>query len=156
MTFQWKYVLFPGLVLVLALALVFFYYGQLPPSVAYHFDDGTPDRWASRLIVLLVVLVPQFVAAGAALAVVGIIVMLARKFKGADTRLMGLLTMLMGNMMGLPQVVLIVAMLDIITYNVYGFHVPFLITSVLVMVLGIIIFTSIFMRAFRSQGLKCK
>ncbi len=138
LTFRWKYVVLPCLVLVLSLAAAAGSYGRLPASVAYHFAEGAPDLWAGRQAVLAVLLVPQFIGTMAAFAVAWAVIMLGRRYQGADTRLVGRIVLVMGNMVGLPQLVLSLATLDILSYNAYHVHVPFLALALAVTALGVV------------------
>ena len=43
--FRWTYIALPAAVFLIAIVLAASFYGSLPPDVAYHFEDGSPDRW---------------------------------------------------------------------------------------------------------------
>ena len=48
MSFRWKYILLPVAILSLSIILAAYFYHLLPVAVAYHFEDGSPDKWMGR------------------------------------------------------------------------------------------------------------
>ena len=60
-TFRWSYIILPLAIFLLSIALSVYFYRQLPTEVAILFHlDGSPYRWLSREIAMVLFLVPQF------------------------------------------------------------------------------------------------
>ena len=123
---RWSYIILPVAILLLSMFLSAYFYHLLPNEVAYHFKfDGTPDRWLSRGIIMVWVLMPQLFFTLLAGAIVwGIIKsgILSRQVKSTQIKPERILQ-LMGNMLALPQIVVCFAMLDIFSYNSYQTHI---------------------------------
>jgi len=151
--FHWSYIILPLAILALSLVLTAYFYHQLSTEVAYHFKlDGTPDRWLSRELITLWLLVPQLLLAlGAGAIVWGItkLGILSRQSESAGVKAESLLA-LMGNMIALPQIILCFAMLDIFSYNAYQMHImPLWVFALIIMGLGGIILGIFFILAIR-------
>jgi len=141
--FRWRYLILPVAILLLSIFLSAYFYHLLPSEVAYHFKlDGTPDRWLSRGMVMLWVLMPQFLFTLLAGAIVwGIIKLgiLFRQTQGTRIKPESILS-LMGNVIALPQLVICFAMLDIFSYNSCEIHImPMWIFLVIILGLATII-----------------
>jgi len=151
--FHWSYIILPLAILSLSLVLTAYFYHQLPTEVAYHFKlDGSPDRWLSRELITLWLLVPQLLLAlGAGAIVWGItkLGILSRQSGSAGVKPARLLS-LMGNMIALPQIILCFAMLDIFSYNAYQMHImPLWVFALIITGLGGIILGIFFVLAIR-------
>ena len=124
--FRWSYIVAPLAILLLSIILSAYFYHLLPTEVAVHFElDGTPDRWLSREMTMVLVLMPQL-----------LLVLLAGAIAWGITKL-GILSgqtgstwvepetivSFMGNLVALPQLVVCFAMLDIFSYNSYQTHI---------------------------------
>ena len=124
--FHWSYIILPVVILLLSTVLSAYFYHLLPAEVAYHFKlDGTPDRWLSREISIILMLIPQlFLTLLAGAIIWGIIKLgiLSGQTPGAWIKPERMLS-LMGNMIGLPQLIIGFAMLDIFSYNSYQTHI---------------------------------
>ena len=126
LSFHWGYIVLPLSVLLLSILLTAYFYHLLPPEVAYHFKlDVTPDKWLGRETTVVWMLVPQFfltlLAGGITWGITKLRILPARA-DGAWIKPQMIL-MLMGNMIGLPQIILCFAMLDIFSYNSYQIHI---------------------------------
>jgi len=151
--FHWSYIILPLAILSLSLILTAYFYHQLSTEVAYHFKfDGSPDRWLSREMVTLWLLVPQLLLAlGAGAIVWGItkLGVLSRQSGSAGVKPETMLS-LMGNLVALPQIILCFAMLDIFSYNSYQMHImPLWVFALIIMGLGGIILGIFFVLAIR-------
>jgi len=151
--FRWSYIALPLAILSLAIILTAYFYHQLPTEVAYHFKlDGSPDRWLSREMVTIWLLVPQLLLTLVAAAITWGITKLGMLFgqaEGAWIKPERILS-LMGNMIALPQIILCFAMLDIFSYNAYQIHImPLWIFALIIMGLGGIILGIFFILAIR-------
>ena len=126
LSFRWSYIIAPLVVFLLSIILSAYFYHLLPTEVATHFQlDGTPDRWLSREMTMVLVLLPQL-----------LLVLLAGAIAWGITKL-GILSgqtgstwvkpetivSFMGNLVALPQLVVCFAMLDIFSYNSYQTHI---------------------------------
>ena len=153
LTFRWSYIILPTAILSLSVILVAYFYHQLPSEVAYHFKpDGSPDRWLSRETTTAWMLSPQLILtllAGAITMGITRLGILSQKADGGSINPESILS-LMGNMIGLPQIVLCFAMLDIFSYNSYRIHLmPLWVFALIVMGLGTIILGLVFISAVR-------
>jgi len=144
-SFNWGYIAFPLAVLLISVALALFFYGKLDPAqVAYRFrTDGSPGAYISRQAILFLMLGSQ-----------ALLVLLAGLLTWGASRLRifarvdpsefwvspALVLGFMGNIFGIPQLILSFALLDIFTYNVYQLHLmPLWLFAVVVIVLGAIV-----------------
>ena len=151
--FGWGYIILPLAILSLSIILTAYFYHQLSAEVAYHFKlDGSPDRWLSRGMITLWLLVPQFsltLVAGAIVWGITKLGVLSRQSGSAWIKPERILS-LMGNMIALPQIILCFAMLDIFSYNSYQMHImPLWVFALIIMGLGGIILGIFFILAIR-------
>ena len=126
LSFHWRYVMLPIALLLLSILLSAYFYPQLPAEIATHFKlDGTPDRWLSREITMLWVLVPQLFLTLLAIAIGWGITKIIFLFKSAAGKWVRpeRVLLFMGNAIALPQLILCFAMLDIFSYNSYQRHI---------------------------------
>ncbi len=142
----------PVAILILSIILAAYFYRLLPAEVAYHFNpDSSPDRWTSREMIMVWLLTLQLCLALLAGAIVWGITKLgiqSQQSKGS-LRLERILA-LMGNIIGLPQLIIGFAMLDIFSYNAYQTHImPIWIFALIVMGLASIILGIFFILAIR-------
>ena len=136
-TFRWKYIILPVGILFLCIILTGYFYHLLPGEVAYHFQDGSPDKWMSRGAIIAWMLTPQLLLALLAGAIVWGTIRLSAHFRQAVNTGVEKMLSLMGNMVALPQIILGFAMLDIFSYNSYQIHLmPLWIFALIVMGLG--------------------
>ena len=152
--FRWSYIILPVAILFLSIILTAYFYHQLTAEVAYHFRlDGSPDKWLSREMIIIWLIVPQlFLALLAGALTWGItkLGILSRQPENTWVKSERILS-LMGNIIGLPQLVLCFAMLDIFSYNSYGMHIiPLWILALIIIGLGSIIPAIFFILAIRQ------
>jgi uncharacterized membrane protein len=157
MRFRWKYIILPGAFFLAALILAAVFYPLLPDQISYHFQNDSPDRWLSRGAFTGWMIVPQVFFALLSLAVVRLVMLTSRYFPAGHSPLNTLLP-LMGNMMVLPQVVLVYAMLGFFLYNVYQINImPLWIFTLIVLVAGGAILIMLFIRTMRrNRGRRAK
>ncbi len=136
--FRFSYIVAPVIILLLSIALTALYYPRLPADVGYHFrPDGTPDRWLSREMAMLLMLVPQILltmlSAGITWGIsrMGILSNQSNVLGGKPQRML----LLMGNVAVLPQLILAFAMLYIFLFNAN--HTHLMPTSVFLLILGV-------------------
>ncbi|MEE9583557.1 MAG: DUF1648 domain-containing protein [Dehalococcoidales bacterium] len=149
-TLRWRYVALPLAILFLSLALAAYFYRLLPTEVAWRFSlDGSPNSWLSRRAVTLIMLAPQFFLTLAAAAFTWGIVKLGRSYGQMGGLRQDKILLLMGNIVALPQVVIVFVMLDIFSYNVYDLHLmPTWMFALIVMVAGGVFLAIFFIKAF--------
>ena len=151
--FHWSYIIAPLAILILSIILTAYFYHQLPNEVAYHFKpDGSPDRWLSRGAAIAWAVAPQLLLtllAGAITWGITKLLSLSRQTEGALIKPERVLS-LMGNIIALPQIVLLFAMLDIFSYNSYQMHLmPVWVFALIIMVLGGIVLGIFFVQTIR-------
>ena len=149
--FRWIYIILPVAVLIISVILAAVFYHLLPGEAAYHFEDGSPDKWVGRGAIIAWMLAPQLVFVLLAGAIVWLITKLSAFSRQAENPWMRRLLSLMGNMVALPQLILSFAMLDIFIYNSCKVHImPLWVFALIVMVSGGIILGIFFIRAIRQ------
>ncbi len=150
-SFRWIYIILPVIILLISLILTAFFYRLLPGEVAYHFEDGSPDKWMSRDAIIAWMLIPQFIFVLLAAAIVWGIAKLGSLFRQPGSVVVSKVLSLMGNMVALPQIILSFAMLDIFSYNAYQTNImPLWAFALIVMVLGGGILGIFFLLALRQ------
>jgi hypothetical protein len=148
-SFRLTYIVLPGVFLLLSVTLAAGFYSQLPAEVAYHFTGGTPDRWLGRNALTASAIVLQLVFALLGLTIVAAAAMAGQQLM--ENTLTRRLLFIMGNIVALPQLILIFAMLDIFLYNIYQIHlIPVWIFALIVLVPGGMILGIFFIQAFRQ------
>ncbi len=126
MPFHLSYIILPVAILLLSIILTAYFYHLLPAEVAYHFKlDGTPDKWLSREMTMVWVLMPQLfltlLAGGISWGITKLGI-LSRQTEGIGIKPERVIS-IMGNMSALPQLIVCFAMLDIFSYNSFQTHI---------------------------------
>ncbi|MFC1931389.1 DUF1648 domain-containing protein [Chloroflexota bacterium] len=148
--FRWRYMALPTAVFLLSIIITIYFYHLLPDEVAYHFKDGSPDKWMDRGAVIAWMLIPQFIFTLLAGAIAWGITKLSTRFQPTASHWIENIILIMGNMVALPQIILSFAMLDIFSYNAYKIHLISLwVFALIVMALGGIILVTFFTLAIR-------
>ena len=138
-------------ILLLSIILAVSFYNTLPPEVAYHFTDDVPDRWVSRGAIVAWLLFPQFFLAFIGVAISGIGSIISRRYELSDISHIKRILMAMGNMVALPQLILVFAMLDIFLYNAYEIHLlPLWIIILAVLLIGTVVLGIFFLQTLRQ------
>jgi uncharacterized membrane protein len=134
--FRWAYIVLPVALLVLSLVLTAIFYRYLPEQVAYHFQDSQPDKWVSRGAFITWMLLPQVFLTLLAFMIVRMVLLGARYWPPESKAITRLLPV-MGNMAGLPQIILTFTILDIFLYNAYQIKLlPVWVVAVIIMAAG--------------------
>jgi len=154
--FRWRYIILPVAIFLLSVILTAYFYHLLPAEAAYHFQEGTPDKWMSRGVIIAWMLTPQLLFALLSVAIVWGIIRLSARFQQTASSWVEKILSLMGNIVALPQIILAFAMLDIFSYNAYQIHLmPLWVFAVIVMGLGGIALGIFFVLAFqRALGVE--
>jgi uncharacterized membrane protein len=147
--FRWAYIALPIALFIVTIILAVCFYPYMSSEIAYHFNGDTPDKYLTRSGFITWMIIPQFVFAVIALAIVRLVSMTSRNFTMENSPLQDILP-IMGNMLALPQIVIIFTMVSFFIYNVYEIRLISLwIFIVIVLVIGVIILALLFMRAIR-------
>jgi len=151
--FRKKYIALPVVVLVISVIVVAVFYRMLPAELAYRFEDGAPAGWLSRSALIFGGLLAQVVLTVLAVAVVGVTIRIGARFSAMLTPAVGKMLVIMGNMVALPMIVLVFAMLNIFSYNAYQVRLMSpLAFALLVAALGLIVLGVLFSVAVRQVG----
>jgi hypothetical protein len=130
--------------------MVAVFYYRLPDQVAYHFQDGSPDRWASSGGITIWMVIPQALFTLLAFITVRLILLGANYWSAENTILKRVLPV-MGNMLALPQLILLFAMINIFLYNIYRTQlISVWIVSLIILALGAIALGIFFIITIRN------
>lgn len=160
LSFRWSYIIAPVIMFFLSLFLFASFYHLLPAQVAVRFDiGGAPEMWISRGATLLWMLLPQLLLVLLAAGVAWGVTRLDRRFgwaRGGGVKA-GRLVSFMGNIIALPQLILLFAMLDVLGYNSYQTHIlPMWLFLVVILGLAtvalVMLAVFIFLRARRAMS----
>jgi hypothetical protein len=128
------------------------FFNLLPLEVAYHFNGDLPDKWINRGAILAWLIVPQFFLVFIGVALSGIGSVVSRRYELTDISLIRRILIAMGNMVALPQIILIFAMLDIFLYNAYEIRlIPLWVIIIAVLFIGTIILGIFFLQTLRNS-----
>lgn len=138
--FRWRYIALPAGILALSLVLVIFFYFRLPQEVALRFDsDGSPVNRTGRGALVFGALLLQSLFALAAFSLTRVMTAVLNRYTepGVTAIRPEQVVMVMGNMVALPQAIILFAMLDIFSYNSFQIHlIPIWVFGIIVAVLG--------------------
>ena len=150
--FRWTYFALPLGLLLLSIILVVSFFSLLPSEVAYHFTDNQPDKWISRGAVVAWLMVPQFFLVFIGIALSGIGSVISHRYEITDFSHIRRILTVMGNMVALPQIILIFALLDIFLYNAYEIRLlPLWIIIIAVLLIGTIILGIFFLQTLKQS-----
>lgn len=150
----------PAIVFLLSIVIFTLFYQILPAEVAVHFDmSGSPDNWTSPMVTGVTLLAPQLLFLLMALGIAWGVVRLDRRFSWSESGGVstGRMVAFMGNILALPQLIILFAMLDILSYNAYQTHILpmwlFLIVVLGLMTAGLLVLAVfIYLRAKRAMS----
>lgn len=138
--------------LFLSIIVTAFFYRLLPDEIAYRFSGSEPASWFGRGDITAWALVLQSIFTLLSLAIAGIATATSRHLQTGETGLNRSLFVVMGNMMALPQVIILFALLDIFLYNAYQIKlIPLWVFAVIVLVLGGVVLGVYFARSIRQS-----
>ncbi|MDD5288807.1 MAG: hypothetical protein PHY28_06850 [Dehalococcoidales bacterium] len=152
--FRLSFVALPIVILIIAAGIIIYFYGKLPNEVAYSFgSDDLPTAWLSRSEIILWAFIPQLLLALLAVVITYGASNISSLFKqGEDTGIkLDAILLVMSNMVVIPQLILVFAVLNIFSYNAFQTHISFIWAFVLtVAVLGIVLLSIFFVHAIRK------
>jgi uncharacterized membrane protein len=158
LSFRWSYIVAPVVVFLLSIILFASFYHMLPAEVAVRFDvDGAPEMWLGRGATMLWMLLPQLLLVLLAWGVAWGATKLDTRWgwaRGGGVKA-GRIVSFMGNILALPQLIILFAMVDILSYNSYQTHIlPMWIFMIVILGLATIFLAVlaviIFLRARRT------
>jgi len=159
LSFRWSYVIAPAVVFLLSLALLASFYHLLPAQLAVRFGmDGAPTTWLGRGAAILWMLLPQPLLVLLAAGIVrGGTWLYGRSGRATGGLKVERLVSFMGNIIALPQLILLFAMLDILGYNAFQIHIlPMWLFLVVILGLAtialVVLAVFIFIRARRAMS----
>jgi uncharacterized membrane protein len=148
-TFRWQYIALPLGFFLLSIILAAIFYAQLPAEVVYHFNGSTPDRTVVRGVFLAWMILPNIFFTIFAVFITRIVMFWAKYVPPGETPLDQLLPV-MGNIMALPQIVMFVAILQLVLYNIYNTGImPLWIFASVILAAGAVAMVIIFIRILR-------
>lgn len=154
--FHWSYVILPAALFFISIILAACFYAFLSSEIAYHFNGATPDKWLSRNVFSATMVLPQALFTLLAIGVVRGVMLTARYLPAGSSPLPRLLP-IMGNMMAIPQLVLLFAMVEFFLYDVYKINfMPLWLLALIILVAGAIVLTIIFIRTIRRYRRQAK
>jgi len=153
---RWSYIVLPLAILLLAVVSAAAFYGSLPQETTYRFSNGAAVSTIGRGAFLGWSLGMQLVFVLIAAVIIFLVISASRQLHLAESELNKTLVGIMGNMVALPQIIIVYAMLDIFIYNIYAKALPALWAfGLLVLFAGAVIIAVVFFRAFaRSRNIK--
>jgi len=125
LSFRWSYIIAPVIMFLLSVILFAYFFHLLPAEVAVRFDpDDTPSAWLGRGATMLWMLLPQLLLVLLAWGIAWGVTKLDALWGWAKSSGVkaGRVASLMGNIIALPQLIILFAMLDILGYNSYQTH----------------------------------
>jgi uncharacterized membrane protein len=159
LSFRWSYIIAPLIVFLLSLAIFAYFYHLLPSQLAVRFDlDDTPSMWLGRGATILWIILPQLLLLLVAWGIAWGVTRLGNRFSQAGGGWVKAerVVSFMGNIIALPQLIILFAMLDILGYNAYQIHIlPMWLFLVVILGLAtialVVLAVFIFLRARRAM-----
>jgi hypothetical protein len=155
--FRWKYVALPLAALLISVLAAGLFYGKLPAEGAHYSPIGQEGAATSRAGLIAWLLMPQ---AALALLSAGLVwtvthIRSLAEYAGETGVSLDGIVMVMGNLIGLPQLILLFAMVNTFGYNAYGKSiVPVWAIVIILVVLGVAVTGIFFVRAIRRLWVK--
>jgi hypothetical protein len=142
---RWSYFILPVAILLISVIITIYFYGKLPDAVVWRLNSSN-SATISRSQLVLWSIVPQLLLALLALVIAYGAAKISDLFNQASDSSIKLDTVLivMSNMVVIPQLVLIIAMLRIFSYNAFGTQISFIWWVSLAIILAGVVFLSIF------------
>ena len=158
--FRWSYIVLPLVILLVSVVISIYFFGKLPHRVAYRFgSDGSAAAWISRNGIIMWALVPQLLLTLFTTIIAYGTTRISRLFNQAATAGIKFDTILlvMSNMVVIPQLVLLIAILNIFSYNAFQKHISFIWwVGFAIIIVGLVFLGIFFIRAIRKMGSHAK
>ena len=142
---RWSYFTLPIALLLISIVITIYFYGKLPDAVVWHLNSSNSATISNSQIVLWSI-VPQLLLTLLAIVITYGATKINDLFnQAADSSIkLDTVLMVMSNMVVIPQLVLIIAMLRIFSYNAFGTQISFIWWVSLAIILAGVVFLSIF------------
>ena len=149
--FRWSYIILPLVLLVISAGIVIYFYSKLPDEVAWRFNaDGS---LVSRNSIIMWAIVPQVLLTLLAVIIAYGTTRISHLFdqtSGAGINLDTIL-LIMSNMVVIPQLILLFAMLNIFSYNAFQTRIGFIgWVALAIIIVGLVLLSIFFIRAIRK------
>jgi uncharacterized membrane protein len=149
--FRWSYIVLPLVLLVVSAGITIYFYDKLPDEVDWRFNsDSSP---VSRNMIILWAIIPQVLLTLLAVIIAYGTTRISHMFDETSAAGIKLDTILlvMSNMVILPQLILIFAMLNIFSYNSFQTRIGFTWWIALAIIIaGLVLLSIFFIRAIRK------
>jgi hypothetical protein len=151
---RWSYFFLPAAILIVSVIITVYFYGKLPDAVVWHLNAADSPT-ISRFQIALWAIVPQILLTLLAMAITYGATKISNLFGQLSESGIKLNTvlMVMSNMVVIPQLVLIIAMIRIFSYNAFGKQISFIWwVSLAIILAGVVFLTIFFIRLIRKMG----
>ena len=156
---RWSYFILPVLILALSIIITIFFYGKLADTVNLRPGSDTSAN-ISRTMAVLWAIIPQLLMTLIAMIITwgaGKVSNLFTSTSESGVKQLESILIVMSNMVVIPQLILLVAMINIFSYNSFQTHVSFVWwISLAVIFTGIILLSIFFVRALQKMSAKTK
>ena len=151
---RWSYFLLPVIILLVSIIITAFFFNKLPDAVNLRPDSGSAT--ISRATAVLWAIIPQLLMTLIAMVITWGTSKISALFPStADSGVQQLesILLVMSNMVVIPQLILLVAMINIFSYNSFQTHISFVWwVSLTVIFTGIIFLGIFFVRALQKMA----
>jgi heme/copper-type cytochrome/quinol oxidase subunit 2 len=152
---RFSYFMLPVIILLLSVVAVIFFYPKLPETVNLRPDSGDAAN-ISRFVAVLWAIIPQMLMALIAMVITygttKIRALFAQESETGVKQLENIL-LVMSNMVIIPQLILLVAMLNIFSYNSFQTNISFVWwISLAVIFIGIAFLSVFFVRTIQKMS----
>ena len=155
---RWSYFILPAAILLVSVIITIYFYGKLPHEVAWRLNSADTTT-ISRFQIALWAIVPQILLTLLAMAITYGATKISNLFGQLSESGIKLNTvlMVMSNMVIIPQLVLIIAMIRIFSYNAFGTQISFIWwVSLAIILAGVVILSVFFVSLIRKLGSQSK
>jgi hypothetical protein len=155
---RWSYFILPAAILLISVIITIYFYGKLPDAVAWRLNSLNSPT-ISRSQIALWAIVPQLLLALLALVIAYGAAKISDSFNPTADSVIKPDTVLivMSNMVVVPQLVIIIAMLRIFSYNAFGTQISFIWwVSLAIILAGVVFLTVFFVRLIQKMGIQSK
>jgi uncharacterized membrane protein len=155
---RWSYFILPVIILLISVFITIYFYSKLPDTVTLR-PDSDNSTGIGRSAAVLWAIVPQLLLTLISVVVTYGTTKISSLFRQASESGINLDTilMVMSNMVVIPQLVLIVAILNVFSYNSFGTHISFVWwVSLTIILAGIVFLSFFFVRVLQKMGKPAK
>jgi uncharacterized membrane protein len=155
---RWSYFILPAAILLISVIITVYFYGKLPDAVAWRLNSLNSPT-ISRSQIALWAIIPQLLLALLALVIAYGAAKISDSFNPTADSVIKPDTVLivMSNMVVVPQLVIIIAMLRIFSYNAFGTQIGFIWwVSLAIILAGVVFLTVFFVRLIQKMGIQSK